>query len=254
MEIEFKEKVILITGGSRGIGRAIAKKFADSGGIVIINFNTNKEEAEITLDELNGSGHNAVKCDITDPVQVEKMVERVIHEYGRIDILVNNAGIYEEIDMDKTEYEEWMEHWERTVSINLIGPANLTFKVVEAMKTSGGGKIINITSRGAFRGEPDAPAYGASKAGLNSFSQSMAKALAPYNIYFYAVAPGYVETDMTTEILNSERGDAIRAQSPLNRVALPEEVAHTTLLLASGGTEFMTGTIVDINGASYLRS
>lgn len=254
MEIEFKDKVILITGGSRGIGKSIAQKFAGSGGTVIINFNENRKEAEKTLDELNGSGHNAVRCDISDPTQVENMVNRIIDEYGKIDILVNNAGIYEEIDMDNAGYDEWREHWERTVSINLIGPANLTFKVVETMKVRGGGKVINITSRGAFRGEPDAPAYGASKAGLNSFSQSMARALAPFNIYFFAIAPGYVETDMTTEILDSERGDAIRAQSPMNRVALPEEVAYTTLLLASGGTEFMTGTIVDINGASYLRT
>jgi len=119
---------------------------------------------------------------------------------------------------------------------------------------SGGGKIINITSRGAFRGEPDAPAYGASKAGLNAFSESMAQALAPHNIFMYAVAPGFVETDMAASVLSGPGGDAIRAQSPLNRVARPEEVAGVVLFLAAEGTDYLTGSIIDVNGASYLRS
>jgi NAD(P)-dependent dehydrogenase (short-subunit alcohol dehydrogenase family) len=116
------------------------------------------------------------------------------------------------------------------------------------------GRIINVTSRGAFRGEPLAIAYGASKAGLNAFSQSLAQHLAPHNIFVAAVAPGFVETDMAREILDSPAGDAVRRQSPLNRVARPEEVAHTVVFLASEGAEFLTGGIVDVNGASYLRS
>ena len=117
-----------------------------------------------------------------------------------------------------------------------------------------GGKIVNVSSRGAFRGEPDAPAYGASKAGLNSFSQSMAKALAPRNILVYCVAPGWVATDMATPHLAGAAGDAIRAQSPLNRVAAPEEIARTVVFLAGPGTDYLTGCVVDINGASYLRT
>ena len=119
---------------------------------------------------------------------------------------------------------------------------------------SGGGRIVNVSSRGAFRGEPDAPAYGASKAGLNALSQSLAQKLAPHRIFVGVVAPGFVETDMTTTHLAGEGGRAIRAQSPLNRVAKPEEVAHAALFLASEGAEFTTGTIIDVNGASYLRS
>lgn len=118
----------------------------------------------------------------------------------------------------------------------------------------GGGRIVNVSSRGAFRGEPDAPAYGASKAGLNSMSQSLARALAPHNIFVGVVAPGWVETDMAADYLNGENGDSIRAQSPLGRVAKPEEVAYAVLFLASDGAEFATGTIIDVNGASYLRS
>ena len=116
------------------------------------------------------------------------------------------------------------------------------------------GKIVNISSRGAFRGEPEAPAYGASKAGLNSFSQSMAQSLAPHNIFVYVVAPGFVQTEMVAELLSGPDGEAIRKQSPLGRVANTDEVANTVLFLASEGTDYLTGCIVDVNGASYLRA
>ncbi len=122
------------------------------------------------------------------------------------------------------------------------------------MKDHGGGRIINISSRGAFRGEPTKPAYGASKAGLNSLTQSLAVALAPHKIYVGAVAPGFVDTELAADRLNSPEGEAIRAQSPFNRVATPEEVAHAVYFLASEGAEFSTGTIIDVNGASYLRT
>jgi NAD(P)-dependent dehydrogenase (short-subunit alcohol dehydrogenase family) len=116
------------------------------------------------------------------------------------------------------------------------------------------GNIVNISSRGAFRGEPESPAYGASKAGLNSFSQSMAQSLAPHNIFVYVVAPGFVQTEMVAELLSGPDGKSIREQSPLGRVATPDEIARTVLFLASEGTDYLTGCIVDINGASYLRT
>ena len=122
------------------------------------------------------------------------------------------------------------------------------------MIQQGGGRIVNVSSRGAFRGEPNQPAYGASKAGLNAMSQSLAQALARHNVFVGIVAPGFVETDLAKEILDGPRGEGIRQQSPLGRVAKPEEVARGVLFLASEGSEFMTGAILDINGASYLRS
>jgi NAD(P)-dependent dehydrogenase (short-subunit alcohol dehydrogenase family) len=118
----------------------------------------------------------------------------------------------------------------------------------------GGGRIVNVSSRGAFRGEPEGPAYGASKAGLNAFSQSLAQRLAPHGIFVGVVAPGFVDTDLASRVLDGPDGDAVRAQSPLGRVAKPEEVAHAVLFLASEGSEFSTGTIIDVNGASYLRT
>jgi 3-oxoacyl-[acyl-carrier protein] reductase len=137
---------------------------------------------------------------------------------------------------------------------NLIGAANATYCAAQQMIKQGGGRIVNISSRGAFRGEPDAPAYGASKAGLNAMSQSLAKYLAPYNIFVGVVAPGFVQTDMARDHLTGPQGDAIRNQSPLGRVAQPEEVAYAALFLASEGSQFMTGAIIDVNGASYLRT
>lgn len=254
MKIEFNDMVVLITGSSRGIGEATAKLFASSGARVIIHYKNNEERAEKVLQNLPRTGHGIVSGDISDSDDVKRMFEEIIGKFGRLDVLVNNAGIYEEIDFITLNYEEWQQAWQRTMDTNLTGVSNLSFLGAKQMIKQGGGKIINVSSRGAFRGEPTAFAYGASKAGLNALGQSMAKAFAPQNVMIYTVAPGWVKTDMAEEGLNSPEGDNIKAQSPLNRVAQPEEIARTILYLASEGTDYMTGCIVDINGASYLRS
>lgn len=219
-----------------------------------IHYRHNQQAAEQTLASLPGSNHITMQADMADPAALKTMAEAVIKQLGRVDILVNNAGVYDEHRLVETDYEAWQNVWQRTIETNLYGPANLTHCLVPHMVEQGGGKIINVSSRGAFRGEPTAPAYGASKAGLNAMSQSLAQALAPHNIFVYVVAPGFVETDMATDILKQPRGEAIRQQSPLNRVARPDEVARAVILLASDGTDFMTGSILDVNGASYLRS
>ncbi|MCY3867049.1 MAG: SDR family oxidoreductase [Chloroflexi bacterium] len=252
--MRFDGKVALVTGGSRGIGRHIALAFAERGAAVAVHYHANQKAAQTTLAMLEGDGHIKVRADIADAAQVGEMVDQVIEHMGRIDILVNNAGIYEERLLSDASYEEWGEHFARTLQVNLVGAANASYLAARHMIPAGGGRIINISSRGAFRGEPTAPAYGASKAGLNSLGQSLAKLLAPYNIFVGTVAPGFVETDMVAEHLASPDGDEIRAQSPLGRVAKPEEVAYVALFLASEGAEFTTGAIVDVNGASYLRS
>ena len=254
MKFDLENKVTLITGASRGIGSAIAKLFAESGAKVVVHYQKNSTMAEKTLSELKGDCHMLYQADIADPSAVEEMTGDIINKMGEIQILVNNAGIYEEIPIIDLSYEEWLDKWRRTIDINLIGAANTIFCAAKHMIKNRGGKIINITSRGAFRGEPEASYYGASKAGLNSLSQSMAKALAPYGISVFAVAPGFVNTDMVTHIMESEQGKEICAQSPLNRIAEPGEIANTVAFLASDNTEFLTGSIVDVNGASYLRS
>ncbi len=254
VDYSFANKNVLVTGASRGIGRAIAHEFAELGAQVAVHYHQNREAAEQTLTGLAGGPHFLVQADVSAPESVRNMVDTVVREMGRIHVLVNNAGIYETYPIVELTYEEWQETWERNIGTNLTGPANTSFCVAQHMRVCGGGKIVNISSRGAFRGEPETPAYGASKAGLNALSQSMAQALAPYNIFVYVVAPGFVETDMSSPDLSGPKGDAIRAQSPLGRVASPEEVARTVVFLASEGTDYLTGCIVDINGASYLRS
>lgn len=251
--MDFSNQIILITGASRGIGRAIARQFAEKGGRVAVHYNTNAAAAEETLSTLAGIGHLVVQADLSDADAVGRMTETVISQMGGLNVLVNNAAIYEDHTVSKVDYATWQTSWLRTIQANLLGAANATYCAAQHMMQHGGGRIINISSRGAFRGEPDAPAYAASKAGLNAMGQSLAKALGGHKIYITTVAPGWVETDMAAEHLNGPDGDAIRAQSPLGRVATPDDVAYTVLFLASEGAEFLTGTIVDVNGASYLR-
>lgn len=253
--MNFSGKNVLITGGSRGIGRAIALAFAGRGARVALNFHRDQAAAMATLNELgNSAEHLALKADLADPEATRRMVELVVREFGRIDILINNAGIYRAHPLPETSYEEWLDAWRQTLDTNLVGAANLCYLVGRHMIEQRSGRIVNITSRGAFRGEPDYPAYAASKAGLNALSQSLARALGPFGIGVNALAPGFVETDMTADLLAGKSGEAIRAQSPLNRVAQPEEVAAAVLFLASAEAGFTTGAILDLNGASYLRS
>lgn len=255
MLIDFTGKTVLITGGSRGIGKACAKLFASMNANVIITYNNDQDTAERTLTELeHGGNHGLYQLDQSQPKNVERFFAKVLQHYPKIDVLVNNAGVYIEHKINEVNYEEWLQSWEDTISTNLNGVANLCFFASRHMIQKDGGKIVNISSRGAFRGEPDHPAYAASKAGLNAMSQSLAVSLAPHDVSVHIIAPGFVETDMTTELLNSEAGKAIKKQSPYNRVATAEEVARLAAMYASPGMEFTTAGIIDLNGASYLRS
>ena len=254
MNIDYRGKTVLVTGSSSGIGRAIAQAFAESNATVAVHYHSNKNGGKETLNSLTGEGHIVVQGDISQPDEASRIVEEVVTGLDRMDILVNNAALIEQFNFDDLSYEEWVSVWDRTLGANLLGHTNVTFCAAKQMKTQGGGKIVNISSRGAFRGEPTAPAYGASKAGMNAFGQSMAQALIKHNIFIYTLAPGYVETERVAPILEGPEGENIKNQSPFGRVAKPEEVARAAVLLASEGTDFMTGCIVDINGASYLRT
>jgi 3-oxoacyl-[acyl-carrier protein] reductase len=246
-------RAVLVTGASRGIGRAVAQAFAEQGDRVAVHHRNSPGLARDVLAGLPGYGHTIVRADLADPDAVRLMVEAAVADLGGLDVVVNNAGIYAWHPITEVSYEHWQQTWRETLAVNLTGAANLTWCAVQHMKQTGG-RIVNVSSRGAFRGEPRHPAYGASKAGLNSFGQSMARALARYGIAVATVAPGYVETEMAADDLNSARGDEIRAQSPFNRVATPEEIAAAVVYLASDEAEWASGSILDLNGASYLRS
>lgn len=246
--------VALVTGASRGIGRAAALKLAARGARVALNYHRNEAAARDTLAALPGTGHALFQTDVSDPAACATLIDAVQNHFGRLDVLVNNAGLYEEHDPRTVDFAEWQTTWHRTISANLNGPAHLAFLAARQMRALGTGRIVNITSRGAFRGEPTAPAYGASKAGLNSFGQSLAKALAPEKIYVFTIAPGWVDTDMAKDSLAGPNRAEVMAQHPLGRVATPDEVADTITWLALDAPAAMTGAILDLNGASYLRT
>lgn len=243
--MNFEGKKVLVTGGTRGIGRAVSEAFASAGARVAMVYRGRETDAEATLAALPGKGHRILQGDLADPEAVRSLVTQAIATLEGLDILVNNAGIGIYHPLDSTSYADWQDAWQQTLAVNLFGPANVCYCVAQHMIEKGGGRIVNISSRGAFRGEPIKPAYGASKAAI---------ALGPHNISVSAVAPGFVDTELAAQRLASPEGDEIRAQSPFNRVARPEEVAHAVLFLASEGAGFSSGTIVDVNGASYLRS
>jgi len=250
-------RAILVTGSSRGIGRAVATRFAAGGDRVAVHHRDSAGLAAELVAALPGAGHVVVQADLADPTAVRAMVDDAADRLGGLDVLVNNAGAFGAADPPHpvfgASYEEWQAGWRHTFDVNLFGAANAAWAAAQHMRERGG-RIVNVSSRGAFRGEPEQPAYGASKAALNSMAQSLAVALAPYGIAVACVAPGFVATDMTNEHLKAERGDAIRAQSPFGRVARPEEIASAVHWLASAEAEWASGTIIDLNGASYLRT
>ncbi len=247
-------RAVLVTGASRGVGRAVAVAFAAAGDRVAVHHRDSAALAVETVGLLDGTGHVVVSGDLADPAAVKSFVDDAALGLGGLDVLVNNAGSVQPHPPGTVTYEEWQAAWRRTVDVNLLGPANTTFCALPYLRASGAGRVVNVSSRGAFRGEPDQPAYGASKAGLNALGQSLARALAGDGIAVASVAPGYVETDMTNAELKAPRGADLRAQSPFDRVARPDEVAAAVLYLASPAAEWASGAILDLNGASYLRT
>ncbi|TCC47012.1 SDR family oxidoreductase [Kribbella pittospori] len=242
---------VLVTGASRGIGAATAQAFAAAGDRVAVHYGASADAAEAVLKSLPGSGHVLAHADLADPAAIQTMVDDAAAALGGIDVLVNNAGVYHPHRIREATYAEWQQAWADTIAVNLVGPSNVTWCAVRHMGR--GGRIVNVSSRGAFRGEPNQPAYGASKAGIVSFTQSLARALGPEGIAVTAIAPGWTTTDMAAVHLTGDGYDRRRMESPLERVADPSEVAAAILYLASPEAEFATGTVLDFNGGSQLR-
>ncbi|MEV0645059.1 SDR family oxidoreductase [Phytomonospora sp. NPDC050363] len=248
-------RAVLITGASGGIGRAIARAFAGAGDRVAVHYGGNRSGAEETLASLNGSGHAIVSGDLASPQAPPEIVAATVEALGGIDVLVNNAALMVAHPIAEVTYEDWLDAWRRTAAVNLHGTANLSYCAAREMiarKTAG--RIVNIGSRGAFRGEPAHPAYGATKAAVHAMAQSLAVALAPHGIGVASVAPGFIATDRVSARLDGAEGAAIRAQSPFGRVGEPGEVASAVLWLASPDALWASGTVLDVNGASYLRT
>jgi len=247
------QRNVLVTGGSRGIGAAIAYEFARAGDRVAVHYSSNEGAALEVVASLPGSGHITAGADLRDAHAIKVMVDSVAKEFGAIDVLVNNAGVFFDHPIESTDYETWQQAWSDTLGVNLTGAANASWCALQHMPRHANSRIVNVGSRGAFRGEPKSPAYGASKAAITAFGQSIAKSLAPLGIGVTTLAPGFVDTEMAAEVLNGPDGDDVRGQSPFNRVATPQEVAQAVFTLASPDLIWASGAVLDFNGASYLR-
>jgi 3-oxoacyl-[acyl-carrier protein] reductase len=247
------QRTVLVTGGSRGIGASIAQHFAEQGDRIAVHYSANGDLAKEVLAGLPGTGHMTVQADLRDAAEIKAMVDQVAKEFGHIDILINNAGVFFDHPIESSSYEVWQQAWADTLGVNLVGAANVTWCALQHMPRHGDSRIVNVGSRGAFRGEPVSPAYGASKAAIVAFGQSIAKALAPEGIGVTTLAPGFVDTEMAAVLLDGPTGDDIRNQSPFGRVAEPDELARAIYFLASKDSLWASGAVLDFNGASYLR-
>jgi 3-oxoacyl-[acyl-carrier protein] reductase len=250
---------VLVTGASRGIGRATAVAFAERGYRIAVHYSSRPDDAEETLAQLAGDGHTVIGGDLADPGVARGLVAGAVSRLGTVDVLVNNAavapGAGNRHRLGDTTWDDWTDAWRSMLEVNLLGAVNVTWAVAQHLIDRGApGSIVNVGSRGAFRGEPDYPAYGASKAALHAFGQSAAVALAPHRITVTSVAPGFVATERQAAKLTGAEGDIVRDQSPFGRVGTPEEIASAIVYLASSDAAWCSGAILDLNGASYLRT
>jgi NAD(P)-dependent dehydrogenase (short-subunit alcohol dehydrogenase family) len=249
--IDLNGKVALITGASRGIGREVALRMGEAGARVAVNYNRSESEANEVVAAL-GNDAMSVQADVSDPKQVETMIDAVLARFGRIDILVNNAGWHDYNRFEGDDYEAWQRGWQKTFALNLFGAANAAFLAMRSMRKNGGGKIINVASRSAWRGETEFADYGASKAGLVNLTRSIARACAKDNIVASCVTPGFVDTDIARPELERHY-DEIVSQIPLRRVGTVDDVAAVVVFLASPMADYLNGVSIDINGGSWFQ-
>lgn len=245
-------KVAIITGSSKGIGRDTALMLAAAGASVVINHRASAREAADVAAIVDSDRALVVQADISDPGQVQRLVDETVSRFGRLDVLVNNAATFALNAFDQDSYDDWQRGWRRTFELNVFGAANAAWLAIRQMRRQGGGKVINVASRAAFRGETEFADYGASKAALVNLTRSIARACGPFNITSTCVAPGFIETEMARSELEQHRAE-IEAQIPLGRVGTPADVAGAILFLASPLADYLNGTTIDINGGSWFH-
>ncbi len=251
--IDLTGKVILVTGGSRGIGAAIVRALAGAGAEVVLHYGQSRARAEALAEEVGHARCHLVGADLDDGGAVPGLWRDALAWKGRIDVLVNNAGIYAGAGVD-ADFETWAEVWARTLRINLVAAAHLCREAVRHFRERGGGTIVNIASRAAFRGDaPDYIHYAASKGGMIALTRTIARAFAADGVLAYAVAPGFVRTEMAEEFFAEHGEEGVVSEIPLGDVAPPGDVANVVAFLASDLAPHATGTTIDVNGASYVR-
>lgn len=250
--MDLKQKVVLLTGASGGIGAACARAIVRGGGRVVLHDIKAEGRAGDLAREL-GASCKLIASDLADPARVPALWTEAQGWAGRVDVLVNNAGIYEPADVGD-DFAAWDHSWRRTLAINLLAPANLCREAIRSFRGAGGGIIINLASRAAFRGDdPDYMHYAASKAGIVAMTRTIARGYGRDNITAFAIAPGFVRTALNAAFFKAHGVEAAARDIPLGEVAEPEDVANVVAFLASGLARHATGTTIDINGASYVR-
>lgn len=253
MKVDLRDTVILVTGASGGIGAAMARTLAGAGATVAVHYHAGERTAgELAADIGNDS--DCFQADLSDPVAAGALFDRVVERYERVDVLINNAGMFSKSPIELPR-EEWLANWIETMHINLTSVAMLCHAAVNHFIKRGGGRIIHIASRAAFRGETgEYLAYGASKGGMVTLSRSIARSFGAHNISSFVVAPGLVRTRMIDGYLE-EHGEAnvIEREQSLPRLTEPQDLAPCVALLASGMMDHATGCTIDINAGSYFR-
>jgi len=244
---DLQHKVILITGASRGIGRACAKAFSQLGCKIVIHYNKN-EKAALGVKELLNNESTLVQANLSQESGCKKLVSEAVTAFGRIDVLVINHGIWEKTEINKISADDV----ERTISTNLNSLFFLTRETVPFFSRETGGAIVFVSSTAGQRGEANYSLYAASKGGLIALTKSLAVELAPQKIRVNAVAPGWVNTDMTRGILKGEYLKEVEKTIPLGKVAKPEDIAPSVVFLSSGYANHITGEILNVNGGSVL--
>jgi NAD(P)-dependent dehydrogenase (short-subunit alcohol dehydrogenase family) len=252
MNISLKDQRILVTGASRGIGRAIAKQLSESGAEVIIHYNSNEAEAEKLQNELQNTSFTE-PCDLSDSSQVIGFIRRLVQKYGTITALVNNAGISPSA-ADSMATADWLKIWEQTFSVNTTAVGILCKEFIEHAKIQQNGRIVNISSRAAFRGDTtDYLAYASSKGAIVSLTRSIARHYGKQGIKAFLIAPGFTRTDMASAILEEYGEEFALNDIALNELTTPEDIAPMVTLLCSGLADHATGTSIDMNAGSYVR-
>ena len=243
---------VLLTGGSQGIGAATVRLLHAAGANIFFTYRSRRDLADELCAEL-GERVRAEPVDLADPDALAPTVENAALHLGGIDVLVNNAAVFAENRFDGDNFDAWRQGWQRTFAINVFAAADLAWLAMREMRRSGrGGRIVNVASRAAFRGELTVADYGASKAALVNLTRSIARSCARDGITAFSVAPGFIATEMSAGAIASD-GDAIAAEIPGGRIGTPEDVAGIIAFLSSPLATYATGTTIDANGASYVR-
>jgi 3-oxoacyl-[acyl-carrier protein] reductase len=241
----------LVTGGSRGIGAATVRALHAAGASVFFTYLTGETQAQALASEL-GARAACARCDVSEGDGLPEIVDSTVAKFGRLDVLVNNAAIFSRNAFDGDDFAHWRAGWRRTFDVNLFGAADLCWLAMRRMRAQRSGRIINVASRAAHRGELEFADYGASKAALVNLTKSIARACGRDGITAIAVAPGFVETDMAAYDME-RRGAEIVGEVPIGRIGSPEEVAAFIAFLASPVAAYANGATIDLNGASYVR-